>query len=515
MRKLIILLALGLSWVPLLARADSATVLAAVATSSASEATPVTCLLETNCRGAWSPGSVDTGANEGVYVQFETPVRVDAIELVTNDKTKNAPFVLSVNGAPVTGSSAPEPANVVGKDAYAVRYAIPGSQVKSVFFRLGVRKGGWRHFSLHSIRFLRKDKPVSISMPVMVPATVTASSQLEPKVAYQPANLFDSRYDFAWSTNGKTTKGPGEFLDIQFAAPLNIAGMIVWDGYQRSNTHFKANGRVTRLSVGTEQGKQQLTLKDKRGAQKLMLSRPLQQVSRLRLTIDAIAPGSKYKDVLISELRFVDDKGRIVLPQVKGMQPAPSALTTRLLGRSLSSLACASSLVPGNFQRSFRLRKDGSFVIYASSGDREGKQTDRVLEGNWDLRGAGVRIFGKRYAETVLETEYSLTKTKVPASIFQSDLKIARYRDLNPRAQQQLAALIWSRLVGKSMPGDEGPFAVLGTDNLPIATGKDEKSLLVNFIAALKQRNPWTIRSPILADAMLPSDDIGACESSF
>lgn len=514
MRKTIILWALGLSWMPMLTRAESATVLAAVATSSASDSTPITCLLKTDCRGNWSPGSLDSGANEGVYVQFEKPVAVDAVELETTDKPDTVPFVLSINGAPATGESAPKQVGAQNERTSAVRYAIPGSQVKSVFFRLGVRKGGWQHFSLRAIRFYRHGKPVKMNMPTLIPATVTATSTLEPRVAYQPANLFDSRYDFAWSTNGKTTKGPGESLQIHFATPQNLSGMLVWDGYQRSNSHYQANGRITRMTVTSDQVKQDIVLADRAGAQKVMLSEPLKKVSSLRLTIDAIAPGKKYKDVLISELRFIDDQGRIVLPQVEGMMPTPNALTAKLVGRSLSSLACSSSVMPGNFQRSFRLRKDGSFVIYAKAYDSDGKKTDRVLEGSWEQQGANVRIFGKRYAETVLQTDYALTKTKVPASIFQSDLMIARFKDLKPRAQQQLAALIWSRLVGTATGADGEKLVILGTDNQVLASGKDEKTLLVNFIAMLKQRNPWTIQSPILADAMLPSDEIGACETS-
>jgi hypothetical protein len=41
-----------------------------------------------------SPGLADWGANEGVYVQFETPAEVDSAELTTNVRDASAPFTL-------------------------------------------------------------------------------------------------------------------------------------------------------------------------------------------------------------------------------------------------------------------------------------------------------------------------------------------------------------------------------------------------------------------------------------
>lgn len=67
----------------------------------------------------------------------------------------------------------------------------------------------------------------------------------------QPANLFDSRYDYAWSTNGKVTSGKGESVEIKFSQTQNLTGMIVWNGYQRSEEHFKTNGRVAKMSISS------------------------------------------------------------------------------------------------------------------------------------------------------------------------------------------------------------------------------------------------------------------------
>jgi hypothetical protein len=498
------------------AAASPANVIAAAATSSAPQAASVICLLEPGCPSAWSPGSADTGANEGIYVQFESAVDADAVELDTNVKSTKAPFTLSVNGVLAARTpSKREPAES-NTSKFVARYAVSGSTVKSIFFRLGVQKGGWRGFSLSAIRFLKQGKSVDLELPLLVPAAVAATSVLDPAVAYQPANLFDSRYDFAWSTNGKNTSGKGESVQVTLGEPQNLTGLIVWNGYQRSQEHFKANGRVTKIRIEDGQTSQSVALADRMGGQRISFGNPLKTVSSLKLTIEDVAVGTKYPDVLISELRLIDDHDQILVPQVKGMVPEGNPRSARLIDRSLSSAVCSSSISPGNFQRSLRIRADGSFVIYGKAyEDESGKKTDQVLEGNWEQRGSTIRIFGKRYSDTVVRTEYSQAAQRTPASIFQSDLKIARFGDLTATEQHQLAALILTRISGDAKATVGKPITIRGVGNQVLAKGSDEKSLAEELAKNLSNMNPWTVSSPILADAMLPSDDIGSCETSF
>jgi hypothetical protein len=501
---------------PASATAKPAGVIAAAATSSATKAAPVTCLLQPDCAGSWSPGSADSGANEGVYVQFESTIDSDAVEIVSNADATSEEFTLSVNGARVAPEASPKRLSGSGTDRFVMRYSVPGRRIKSVFFRLGVRKGGWRDFSLYSIRFYLNGKRLELTLPVVMPASVMATSILEPKVAYQPANLFDSRYDYAWSTDGKATTGKGESVEIKFNQRQNLAGMIVWNGYQRSEEHFKTNGRVARISITGGQASQTVALGDRMGGQTVTFVTPLKDVSSVKLTIEDTTPGTKYPDVLLSELRFIDDHNQILVPQVTGMLPDSSPLTEPVVDRSLSSVVCTSSISPMNFQSSLRLRHDGSFVIYGkSSGESGSKQTDQVLEGNWELRGGGMRIFGKRYADTVVQKEYSQAVYKIPPSIFQSELKVARFHELTLAEKQELVALIWTRLGRDAEQTSGRPLEILGVGGVVLARGKDQKSLLTNLVKSLDNMNPWTVSSPVLADAMLPSDDIGPCDSSL
>lgn len=513
MRNRTVLLALSLTAAASWAATNQNSVIAAASTSSSANAATVSCLLDPGCSRAWSPGSADSGANEGVYVQFEEPVPAESVELTTNVKNVSPQFTLSINGA-VSKLASNKPAS----GRYVSRYLVPGNHVKSIFFRLGVLKGGWQGFQLYSIRFYSQSKPLELALPVLVQASVMATSILEPQVAYQPANLFDSRYDFAWSVNGQASKGKGESVEIKFNQPQNLAGMMVWNGYQRSEIHFKANGRVVKVGVSDGTYSATLALADKMGSQRVQFASPFKNVSSFKLTIEEIAPGAKYPDVLISELRFIDDQNRILIPQVQGLIPASSPLIEALLDKSLSSVACSSSLTPGNFQRSLRLRKDGSFVIYGKAHDEEeNRKTDQVLEGNWELRDSAIRIFGKRYSDTIVRNEYSQKTSRTPPSIFQSDLKVGKYDDLSSTEQQELAALIWSRIGSKAdwEEADGARVDIQGVNHTVLARGTNEKALLEDLVKSLRSINPWTIRSPIVADAFLFSDDVGPCATNF
>jgi hypothetical protein len=512
MRITLAIFVMGALLAPTTRGANSANVIAATATSAAPSAASVNCLLMSDCTGSWSPGSADSGADEGVYVQFEDMVDADAVDIVSSDMDLGEDFTVSMNGALVPRSRSAPPGT---GDRHIVRYAVPGGRIKSLFFRLGVREGGWQNFSLYAIRFYQKRKRIELTLPALVSGSVMATSVLEPKVAYQPANLFDSRYDFAWSTNGQDSMGKGESIEIKFDQPQNLSGLIVWNGYQRSEVNFKANGRVAKMSASAGQVSNSFSLDDKMGSQKVTFAQPMKGVSSVKLTIDDIIAGTKYRDVLLSELRFLDDHGQILAPQVKGIVPEASPLTEALVDRSLSSVVCGSSLTESIFQRSVRLRRDGSFVIYSNevTAHRKGrKNANQVLEGSWELRGSEVRIFGKRYADAVIGVEYSPALARVPASIFQSDLKIARFHDLGPTEKEQLVSLILTRIGGVRGNGKTIEVWKVGGS---LASGKDEKTLLTNLVKSLDSMNPWTFRSPILADAMLPSDQTVPCREFY
>ena len=72
------------------------------------------------------------------------------------------------------------------------------------------------------------------------------------------------------------------------------------NGYQKSASTFRDNGRVRALDVqvnGSPQGR--LLLDDRMGEQRLPLA--ADPGDRVRLTIASVFPGARYEDVAVSE----------------------------------------------------------------------------------------------------------------------------------------------------------------------------------------------------------------------
>jgi len=74
MRRMIVISTFVLLLQPTIATANSARIIVAAATSSATKAALVNVFSSRIAEDSWSPGFGDSGANEGVYVQFESTV---------------------------------------------------------------------------------------------------------------------------------------------------------------------------------------------------------------------------------------------------------------------------------------------------------------------------------------------------------------------------------------------------------------------------------------------------------
>lgn len=531
-------LAVSLFFVPPAHAQTSAVVLAASATSSAPGSSPVACLLDPNCIGYWSPGSVDSGIDEGIYVQFEDPAAVDFIDLKF-EEPNISPYDIQVylNGK-TQGKNGiywiaeqPESAGMGFRIGAGREIAPLKEKIKSFFLKLdrSPEAGNSKGFRLWRVGFISDQGSVlPLSLPQQVPAVVSATSILEPVSAYHPAHLVDSKYDMAWSTDGKKVSGKGESVTFSFSTPQTLSGMIVWNGYQRSDTHFSANGRVSELEVKHDGGAvQTVKLQDKMGAQKATFSAPISGASQVILTLKGIIPGSQYKDVLISELRFLDGKGGMILPTAALPKAVAPAGFAGLVNRSYAAFlhqpmaaddpeATWGALCDNS---RLRLREDGSFVIYKGfdygkpdSVEKPANVDANVLEGNWEPKGDKIRIFGRQYVTALRQSEYLQgAKPAAPrAAIFQSELSIKPYVQLTREEKQTLFAYLWTKkkgAAGKNRPLI-WPVNVLGP---PEVTGADYGELVKKLDEALSPLNPYYLQSSVVNDLFLPADKTSEC----
>lgn len=534
--------------------AETAVVLSASATSSAPGSSPITCLLDLACEGVWSPGALDNGTDEGIYVQFEKPVAIDFVdvwledvsgsyetggnyEIYINGRTKNKRGLFTAELGDTQGTLHFGTGNRADPVVEPLK-----EMVRSVFLKMNPL-GPWlpganrvkRIEFLKSIDFLKSDNTViPLKLPKLIPASVTATSVLEPLSAYHPANLFDSRYDFAWSTDGKKTTGKGEQVTLILNTPQSLSGLTVWNGYQRSPEHFKANGRVTLLEARADAQKPQtIKLLDRMEAQRIAFNPPLANAKQITFTIRDIAAGSSYKDVLISEMRLINANGDLILPQAELPKVAPPTAFQGLINRSFATILHQPvwgdlSVMEGpEYMLSrrcdnarIRLRGNGTFVIYKDFNyggtDTREKPVDinaSVLEGNWEAKGDRIRIFGKKYVTTLLQSDYLAGGPPAPRriEIFQSELSVKPYANMTPKEKTELVAYLWQKKKGPAAKNQKFLW-IIGSGEKRVE-GSNHDDLIKKMDAELASLNPYYLNSSVINDLVLPSDGVDPCSS--
>jgi hypothetical protein len=436
-------------------------VIAASATSYSDDSLPVTDLLDLNKEGSWKPKALDSGVDEGLFFQFKNPVLIDWVEIKIkggaagynldyylngkrNLRTKEKIATNELQDTVDNGVEYGFQFKDIGKDRLYLLCAMDyrgylnnskpygplNVKVKSIFLKISYSK---IKAEIVSIRFFRSGnkKPLTIEVPKSINGNVTATSTLSPVTAYNILNLFDSRLEFAWATNGKQTSGVGESFSIQFAEPQDLAGLLIWNGYQRSETHYYANARPSRINIKTEAGAEfEVTLKDKMGEQFISFPKTVENINSLNVVIKSVYPGKAYQDMVISELKLLDNNDRVVLvnaPSVKMETNHPElrraldySLKPYMLGILDSKQAVPEPYSTG-FEascdyphRSIRFRSNGSFVCYTDDG---------IMEGNWEPVANGVRIFGKKYYTNPFSSIYlQEVRSKTTIKIFQENI---------------------------------------------------------------------------------------------
>jgi hypothetical protein len=259
----------------------------------------------------------------------------------------------------------------------------------------------------------KSGKKLNIMPLKTLKGSVNASSTLSPVEAYSPDFLFDSRYDFGWAEGNKDGSGVGEKIDMTFDAEQNISKIKIWNGFQRSDAHYKSNARVKQFEFGTTGNMSSYTLKDEMTPQEIVLQKPI-KAKQFSFIVKDIYPGASYKDMVISEIRFYTDYGWSVLG-TDGPEKRKQDLVSKLKGSVMEKMTdhwySEEKKEYWDFgvvtESSIILRSNQSFVIwvneFSSNQDYEG--ANNVYDGNWELVNASkgtatIKIFGKRRVVT-------------------------------------------------------------------------------------------------------------------
>ncbi len=417
------------------AAADPVRVMALSATSSKDAHFDLASLLDSSATTGWQPGLSGSGAEEGVLLEFEKPVKVDEIQLSGTDT-----FKVSLNG------------RENDKMGNEFKMKIP-VELKSLFIHVASRPKG--PSELKGFKLLRNGNPIELQKPLIVRGEVTAQNVLEPFIAYGPFRLFDSKIDMAFAMDGNkiNPSAPIPLFDLTFPKSLRLKGFYIWNGYQRSNQHYYSNARPEVLTVASGGQKAQFPLKDDMGAQWVAFPGNGWDASSLHFTADKVYPGTTYKDLVVSEISFVTEDGQTLLVDAQKPVATVSKEMTGLLDQSFKSYP------DDEYHFDIKFRSDGTFAAFQHKISQA--NTDRcIYEGNWEMKDAShLRVFG-RYYETSreLQAAYGVGTSTEQSGIFQTQIQVTSLDRLTPSQKKEIYDFEKDRATLPDFPQDEETF---------------------------------------------------------
>jgi hypothetical protein len=288
------------------------------------------------------------------------------------------------------------------------------------------------------ILYDKEGKKYGIVPPKKVKGEVIASTVLEPVTAYNPEFLFDSRFDYGWAEGNQSNSGVGEIIEFNFDETVSINKLKIWNGFQRSKSHFQSNARVKKFSFGVK-GKPLSTyeLKDKEAPQEVVMNNTLSGKDFV-FKVEEVYEGSKYQDLVISEMRLFDGK-RWFIPTTTGIEKKKKQLIDKVKGNILEKMLdkwIFEEIIEEDYlitNQSLILRSNQSFVIWQQETNKD--QTDgfakqTVMDGNWEIismdqNSAKIKIFGKRKILSVGYGNYKGVEDEANTTIFSDVLTIS------------------------------------------------------------------------------------------
>lgn len=538
------IISFSVNLIPFICYADTPIhIISVYGTSSSEDSKPVTDLLDLKKEGSWKPNCKDAGVNEGLFFQFVNPVLIDYIEVKLKVKNPNRSILMYyLDGKRIISLKQKQQKSNQNNQVDELEYwSLLKPQGNYFICRFGMRDGFESLKPLNtkiqsifiriaqtdekpeiiSVRFFQKNSanPLPVDIPKNFTGSVTATSTLAPTTAYNVSNLFDSQFDFAWATDGKKTTGIGESVTIDFDKSIKLSGLMLWNGYQRSSTHYYANSRASEIQISINGQKMCLfSVKDQMGVQELNFPQAL-EAKQLKITINKIYPGKTYKDMVLSELKLVDANGNIVILSTK---PTIATYKNPLLEKMVDS-AIVNYMGWLSQEQQYRLqfentvgnlclriRSNHSFVLYYNYGSE-------VLEGNWEEQADVIRIFGKRYTTNPRDSMYLRANKEQPeVEIFQSNIKLIdssslTYEEMKGYLKTILAERGYYKVADQINPAKPILWRVdtkNEVSNIGDIQGTNEEQLLKRTYDFAVKQKALLLVSPLFTDLFLSTNKV-------
>lgn len=389
-----------------------------------------------------------TGPDEGIMLYFSKPTMIKSIKIETVEGaafSKIHDFILYGNGTPID--------HVLPDDEYPI-----GQELLNIYLRFATQEDIQKtantiddefyneirldrfdvnkKIAVKNIILEGEDGRFEIIAPKMIKGSVEASSTLKAEsFAYDPSLLFDARKEFVW-VEGAKGNGEGVKLQFNFDEDVNIAGLQIWNGYQRSESHFNSNARLKEFGFGlTGTTLETYQLKSVQGDQKIKLEKPVKGRS-FELEIQSAFKGWSYKDLAISEILFFDEADALIGIKSQKTVDNQNLIKKKTKGTVLEKLVDSrvynvykSEEYPMTLERSMILRSDGTFVMYSLELSDEFSDVENIMDGNWEIiaadnESATISVFGKFLDFSVVEMYYAGKTDAELSRIFRDKITI-------------------------------------------------------------------------------------------
>lgn len=173
---------------------------------------------------------------------------------------------------------------------------------------------------------------------VLEPVAATAHSPQTLLPTYDIHRLFDGDFSTAWSTKGDGTAAE---IRVELNEPRWLTDIYLWPGYHRSEALWKENAAPATMSVILDEAPPQsfaLPTEMRPGAEPRLQLAERVQTKVIVLRIDEVRAGSRYKDTLISELRFADGDHPFIPDPTPALQGHSTALREALAPANLQQV---------------------------------------------------------------------------------------------------------------------------------------------------------------------------------
>lgn len=235
------------------------------ATSTASDS-KLAAAFDQDPQSAWQTIK-GAGPDEGIMLYFSNPTFLKNIQI----DAASAPQLATITKITIYGNGAPIAQGVPGEtieleETYENIYLrISAVEQTEIFTEVRenqrydtlAREVFDPNFSVGfaGVKLIGDRGEMRLVPPTEKKGTAKASSTLNPETpAYDVSQLFDARREFVW-VEGADGQGVGEQLIFHFDEEVQIDALLLWNGYQRSEVHYKANTRLrnfTFAKIGEE-----------------------------------------------------------------------------------------------------------------------------------------------------------------------------------------------------------------------------------------------------------------------